>query len=175
AKLLLQATYGPTQESLQEAKSLGSAEAWVRDQIDKPASLHRAHYRQRTNGYVKTDIHHHGVRLACERGSRWNRHAFNRWRDIGKTIVEVPTGSGSYYLKVDGIARTEVSASARPSVQHGIPSSYVICRKDPDQDAVRMSDFHYDSSSGQYGTLLVAADSDSCSMPVPIEMPSVQF
>jgi len=174
AKLLLQGTYGPTQESLQEARNLGSPEAWVRDQIDKPASLHRVHYRKRANGYVKNALRHHGVRDACERGSRWNRHAFNRWRDIGKTIEEIPTSSGSIYLNVDGIVRTEVPN--RPSAEYNIPTtSYVICRKDPNQDSMRMSDFHYAASAGQYGTLLVASDSASCAMPISIEMPSVQF
>ena len=78
AKLLLQGTYGPTMESLAEAKNLGSAAAWVEDQMNKSPSLLREHYRRRTNGYVKNDLHHHGTRLACEKGSRWNRHAFNR-------------------------------------------------------------------------------------------------
>ncbi len=164
AKLLLQGTYGPTQESLQEARSLASAEAWVRDQIDKPVSLHRVHYRQRTNGYVKNELHHHAVRNACDRGSRWNRHAFNRWRDIGKTIEEVPSSNG-FYLKVDGIVRTEVST--RPSADYNLGSTtYVICRKPSSQDTLRMSDFHFAASTGQHGTLLVATDSASCTMPI---------
>jgi cullin-associated NEDD8-dissociated protein 1 len=114
AKLLLQGTYGPTLESLQDAISLGSATAWVTDQINTSPTLRCEHYCRRSNGYIKTDLHHHATRLACESGSRWNRHAFSRWRDVGKTIQEVSTGFGSFYLKVDGIARTEVSQ--RPSV-----------------------------------------------------------
>ena len=174
AKLLLQGTYGPTQESLQEAMALGSAAAWVADQMQTPPTFLREHYRKRTNGYLKTDLHHHATRLACEPGSRWNRHAFNRWRDVGKTITEVPTGSGSYFLKIDGIVRTEVPT--RPSVEFSLPStSYVICRKDPDTDDM-MSDFYYHQPTGQRGKLLVAADAEGCStMPIAIDMPHVDF
>ena len=50
ARLLLQATYGPTEESLAEAVALGSPADWVQDQINKPATLLRSHYRHRTNG-----------------------------------------------------------------------------------------------------------------------------
>jgi hypothetical protein len=167
AKLLLQGTYGPTQESLQEAIDLGSAAAWVRDQMDMKPTLLREHYRRRTNGYLKTDLHHHALRLACEPGSRWNRHAFNRWRDVGKTIKEVATGSsGSYYLKIDGIARTEVVIP--PSTEFGLNTSYVICREDLNTRAY-MSDFYYHEPTGQKGRLLVAADSDSCSNPTASE------
>jgi cullin-associated NEDD8-dissociated protein 1 len=164
AKLLLQGTYGPTLESLQDAISLGSATAWVADQINTSPTLLREHYRRRTNAYIKTDLHHHATRLACESGSRWNRHAFNRWRDVGKTIKEVSTGFGSFYLKVDGIARTEVSQ--RPSVTFNIPgTSYVICRKDP----VVMSDFYYHTPTGDYGSLFVSTTADGCNMPISSE------
>jgi cullin-associated NEDD8-dissociated protein 1 len=167
AKLLLQGTYGPTQESLHEAMTLGSAAAWVADQIQTPPTLLREHYRRRTNGYIKADLHRHATRLACEPGSRWNRHAFNRWRDVGKTIEEVPTGFGTFYLKVDGIVRTEVST--RPSSQFSLPgTSYVICRKNPSTDAM-MSDFYFHQPTGQRGSLLVATDSDGCNDPTSSE------
>ena len=112
AKLLLQGTFGPTQTSLSEAMITPSAAAWVRGQMDKPASLLRAHYRQRANAHIRSEHHHHGTRLACEPGSRWNRHAFNRWRDIGRMIVEEPTGRGTWFLKVDGVIRTEVTTQS---------------------------------------------------------------
>eukprot|EP00804_Cyclotella_cryptica_P011127 CCRYP_019061-RA/>CCRYP_019061-RA protein AED:0.09 eAED:0.09 QI:216/1/1/1/0.83/0.69/13/1964/1704 len=170
AKLLLQGTYGPTLESLQAAISSGSATAWVADQINTVPTLLREHYRRRTNAYIKTDLHHHATRLACESGSRWNRHAFNRWRDVGKTIKEVSTGFGTFYLKVDGVARTEVSQ--RPSVTFSIPgTSYVICRKDP----VVMSDFYYHAPTGEYGSLFVSTTADGCNMPISIRMPAVYF
>jgi hypothetical protein len=162
AKLLLQGTFGPTLESLQDAMTLGSAEAWVADQIQTTPTLLREHYRKRTNGYLKTDLHHHATRLACEPGSRWNRHAFNRWRDVGKTITEVATGTGSYYLKIDGIARTEVAI--RPSVTFNLPgTSYVICRKNPANDKL-MSDFYHHAPTGLRGKLWVAADANGCMM-----------
>jgi cullin-associated NEDD8-dissociated protein 1 len=172
AKLLLQGTYGPTEESLKEAVSLASATGWVRDQIDKPPTLLREHYRRRTNGYLKTDLHHHATRLACEPGSRWNRHAFNRWRDVGKTIKEVPNGFGSFYLKIDGIVRTEVATP--PSNEFGLPTSYVICRKHPTTGSM-MSDFYFHEPTGQRGKLLVAADSNSCSNPTASECKNDHF
>jgi hypothetical protein len=88
ARLLIQGTYGPKQATLNEAVSLGSASTWVRDQMDKPASLLRAHYRERANGHIRNDLHTHGVRLACESGARYAQYAFNRWKDVGKTITD---------------------------------------------------------------------------------------
>jgi len=178
AKLLLQGSYGPTQTSLSEAMTIGSAAGWVQDQMNKPASLLRAHYRRRANAYTRNDLRHHGTRIACEQGSRWNRHAFNRWRDIGKTIVEEPTGTGSWYLKIDGIVRTELAT--RPSVEFGLPSSYVICRNIvEDSDGVRymqMSSF-VEAPTGEKGTLIVAVDAAACMnmMFTAIDMPSVYF
>ena len=164
ARLLLQGTYGPTQTSLSEAMAIGSAAVWVRDQMNKPASFLRAHYRRRANAYTKNDLHHHGTRIACEQGSRWARHAFNRWRDVGKTIIEEDTGTGSYYLKIDGIVRTEVAT--RPSVEFSLSStSYVICRNIvEDEDFVKsmqMSSF-VEAPTGEKGTLVVAGDANSC-------------
>jgi cullin-associated NEDD8-dissociated protein 1 len=166
ARLLLQGTFGPTLDSLQEARDLVTATQWVQDQFNKPLTSHREHYRRRTNGYMKNDLSSHVTRRPCDTGSRWNRHAFNRWRDIGKTIHEVPTGTGSYYLKVDGIARTEVSVP--PSVEFNLPNaSYVICRGGSNN--MKMSDFFFHEPTGQRGTLLVASDSSMCTMPVPSE------
>ena len=167
AKLLLQGTYGPTQTSLSEAMSQPSAAAWVKSQMQLEPTLLRAHYRQRANAYTKNDLHHHGTRLACEAGSRWNRYAFNRWRDIGKTIVEEASGTGTWLLKIDGIVRTEVAT--RPSVQFSLPStSYVICRNDD------MSSFVQGPT--KKGKVYVASTSDGCmSSMIAIDMPAVFF
>lgn len=162
ARLLLQGTYGPTQTSLSEAMTSGSAASWVQDEINKPASLLRAHYRERANGSVRNDMYHYGTRLACEPGSRWNRYAFNRWRDIGKTIVEESTGTGSWYLKIDGIIRTEVAT--QPSAQYSLPSSYVICRNDVDFGYTQIMSSFVEAPSGEKGMLLVAAVANQCSM-----------
>ena len=174
AKLLLQGTYGPTRASLSEAMSMPSAAAWVRNQMDKPASLLRAHYRQRANAHIRSEHYQHGTRLACEPGSRWNRHAFNRWRDIGKTILEEPTGRGTWFLKVDGIIRTEVTT--RPLLNFTTPiSSYVICRN-VENGVNQMSNFA-EGPSGIKGKLFVAQSASSCQSMMfnTINMPSVYF
>lgn len=170
ARLLLQGSFGPSATSLSEAMRMPSAAAWVRDQMDKPASLLRAHYRQRANSHIRSDHYQHGTRLACERGSRWNRKAFNRWRDIGKTIVEESTGRGTWYLKIDGIVRTEVAT--QPSLAFtSFPSTYVICRN----AATPMSSFV--EASGMRGRLFVAPNATACqSMSFStMDMPSVNF
>lgn len=139
--------------------------------MDKPSSLLRAHYRQRANAHLRTDHYQHGTRLACESGSRWNRKAFNRWRDIGKTIIEEPTGRNtSVYLKIDGIIRTEVTTP--PSLSFNPPlSSYVICRN----AATPMSSFA--EAPGIKGKLFVAPNAAACQnmLFTAIDMPSVYF
>lgn len=169
ARLLLQGTYGPTQTSLSEAMSYPNAAAWIQAQMQMDPTLLRAHYRQRANAYTKNDLHHHGTRLACEQGSRWNRYAFNRWRDVGKSIVEEAsgTGTGSWLLKIDGITRTEVVK--KPSVQFSLSStSYVICRNDA------MSSFVQGPT--KKGKLYVATTSDACMTSMTaIDMPAVYF
>ena len=66
AKLLLQGTFGPTQTSLSESMSMSSAAAWVRDQMNKPASLLRAHYRQRANAHIRNDHYRcHHIYVYC--------------------------------------------------------------------------------------------------------------
>jgi len=173
ARLLLQATYGPTEASLAEAVALVNPANWVQDQINnKPTTLLRSHYRQRTNGNIRTNLHHHGTKPACESGSRWVRYSFNRWKDIGKTINEVASGSGTWYLTVDGIVRTEVDT--QPSVEFSLSgTSYVICRVVTDH--LQMSSF-VSAPTGEKGKLTVASSSSACmSSPVVIDMPAVSF
>lgn len=172
ARLLIQGTYGPTPATLSEAMSLGSAASWVQNQMNKPVTSLREHYRRRANAYTKNDLHHHGVRLACEAGSRWNRHAFSRWRDVGQTIVEEASVSGSTYLKINGIIRTEVDTA--PSVAGGLPKSYVVCNYR--SSYMRMSSFVKDSVSGVKGTLTIATSSEDCmSGGTAVDMPAVYF
>ena len=166
SRLLLQGTYGPTQASLTEAMGLGSALSWVQDQISKPVSLLREHYRKRTNSYTKNELRHHATRVPCEAGSRWARYAFSRWRDVGKTVIEEASGTGSYYLKVDGIVRTEVATRPSDDFSLGV-NEYVICRhittepNNPYDTYVQMSSF-VQAPSGSNGQLVVATSAADC-------------
>ena len=97
AKLLEQATFGATQASIDLMTST-NAHDWIADQMNEsvtPASLHRVHYRQRSNSHVRQTIDRFSLRDACKQGSRWNRWAFNRYRDIGKLIQLDPTNIGT--------------------------------------------------------------------------------
>jgi cullin-associated NEDD8-dissociated protein 1 len=110
AKLLEQATFGANRELIHEL-STKTAHDWIKEQMDDavtPPSLHRVHYRQRSNSHVRQTIDKFGLRGPCEKGSRWNRWAFNRYRDVGKTIELETTNHGTYIMRVDGVARTEI-------------------------------------------------------------------
>ena len=80
AKLLEQATFGSTREAIDELMTTSHAD-WIKDQMNQnttPPSLHRVHYRQRSNSHVRQTLEKFSLRDACEQGSRWNRWAFNR-------------------------------------------------------------------------------------------------
>jgi len=97
AKLLEQATFGATSETINQLTSTTALD-WIKDQMDEavtPASLHRVHYRQRSNSHVRQTIDRFALRDGCEKGSRWNRWAFNRYRDVGKTLILEPTNIGT--------------------------------------------------------------------------------
>lgn len=51
AKLLEQGTFGITRGSIDDLLTT-TAEEWIREQMDEPPSLHRVHYRQRSNSHV---------------------------------------------------------------------------------------------------------------------------
>ena len=140
ARLLLQATFGPTQGTIDAVLKTGArrgnadgssvdgdvrvAEAWVRAQMKEPASLHRAYGRLRTNPRILGEAYSGSVRGPCELGSRWNRYAFDTF-DIGQAL-EVELVGGRYVFTINGVRRTEqagfklgmydVTPPARPPV-----------------------------------------------------------
>jgi len=65
----------------------------------------------------------------------------------------------SWYLKVDGIVRTEVTT--QPSSTYGLLSSYVICQNAVGESYMQMSSF-VETPAGEKGMMLVAADANAC-------------
>jgi uncharacterized protein (DUF1501 family)/uncharacterized protein (DUF1800 family) len=114
ARLMLQATFGPSHASLAELATFPSEEAWVLDQIEnKPPTLHREYFRQRANPRLEAVTQVARPRGACEPKSRWNRIAI-RADDINKNIsfsaVPIPGGGGNVTaMYVGGVLRSEVN------------------------------------------------------------------
>ena len=118
AKLLIQGTFGPTRDELNNlttrletrTEEQLSAE-WVAEQIATPPSLHRVFYRERAQPRVA--ITRQG-RMACEPMSRWLRYAFTI-QDI--TVFEPDTSSQNY----DGAPVSNITIST----QSGVGAVYV--------------------------------------------------
>ena len=121
ARLLLQGTFGPTQEAINDAVSQAGkdqkwktndrdtavATAWVESQLALPPTLLRPRYRRAANPRVFHDQASGGVAEPCQVGSRWNRFAFDKL-DVGKVlVVESDVASQSFRLTVDGVNRGE--------------------------------------------------------------------
>lgn len=123
-RLLQQATFGPTMESITHASSLTASE-WVVEQMSIAPTSHRAHFRQRTSSRLRQNTYSFGIHDVCEPGSRWNNYTFSM-RDIGNEITEEYTASNTYALYVDGIVRTEVSAQLQSSMSLGL-GPWKIC------------------------------------------------
>lgn len=111
-RLLNQATFGTTRDSLRNLTTVGqSAAEWMLAQMALPASLHRAHYRRRVNPRIRQGAWAPFLtQPACAPGSRWNTFAFNE-EDEGKVLtVEGLEGPGATYrLTIDDEVRTEVN------------------------------------------------------------------
>ena len=114
AKLLAQATYGPTQHDVAQlsAKLAGPNGAsafseWIDEQIAAPATLHRAYFRARTTprGDMQTTLG--GFTTACRAGSMWHRFALSQ-RDVGAPIVVTAEPGGALLVAVGGSPRTLV-------------------------------------------------------------------
>ena len=174
AKLAEQGTFGATRELIDELVTKSSTD-WIKEQMNAtltPPSLHRVHYRQRSNSHVRQTIDKFGLRFPCEEGSRWNRWAFNRYRDVGKIIELVTTTIGTYIMKIDGIPRTEIDQSAYGNSLAGqntffnLFGTLIICRGQHD----------YTSQPG--ADLILANAQEHCDSPNMrghIAMPAVEF
>ena len=123
ARLLLQGTFGPTNDAITEAlvavgrnQTRGEhtddldtvvAAAWVDAQIGMNATLLRAHFRKRANPRVYYDASAGGVAQPCEVGSRWSGFAFDK-NDLGKVLaVDSVPDIPRFRLTVDGVNRGE--------------------------------------------------------------------
>jgi hypothetical protein len=84
ARLLLQATFGPTNVAIGEVLAFSASaerEGWVSDQMARPATLMRPFYRERTHTFLErvsghavyhgdlTSSVHGGARGLCNEGS----------------------------------------------------------------------------------------------------------
>eukprot|EP00930_Biecheleria_cincta_P023948 TRINITY_DN17215_c0_g1_i1.p1 TRINITY_DN17215_c0_g1~~TRINITY_DN17215_c0_g1_i1.p1 ORF type:complete len:1489 (-),score=232.87 TRINITY_DN17215_c0_g1_i1:2869-7335(-) len=104
AQFLIQATFGPTLEDLQQI-GLTSYEQWLRDQMMLPSSLHRAYYRQRVAPRPKmpgSEMRSGKPVSKCQPGSRWVNHA------ILKSDENSPIKVMGGVLFVDGSFRSDI-------------------------------------------------------------------
>lgn len=124
ARFLTQATFGPTKT---EIDAFAGSSAWLAAQMTLPATLHRAHWRQRANPRQVRSTAVGNGRKACSVGSRWHTYAFTR-ADVGKTLVASLVSGTTYHLTLDGMLRSEV-ALANFSAS-GLVAPYVICSVD---------------------------------------------
>ena len=137
ARLLVQATFGPTRADLSgplsSNMSTQAVRAWITDQINMPATMLRPYLRRSTNPRLRTDLefgslNHEYVpgfsqerfligppRAACSVGSRWHRFAFNsldsRWpntQDADSIVKITPNAAGVLEMTIGGELRTEM-------------------------------------------------------------------
>ncbi len=150
ARLLAQATFGPTRVELDALRSAMDARGvaapdeglvaredavfkdWVKAQIALPSSLHRAYYRRRVNPrFAKGLIMPTGSpRAACDAGTRWQRYVFDD-SHRENFIQVVPTGSHLRLLDADSKVLAVVAAAdfqLEPAlVQTSSPTSFFVC------------------------------------------------
>ena len=120
ARLLMQATFGPTREAVANLSSRAFSE-WAVEQMALPPTLHRAFFRQRANPRLQTALGTGGVRQACQNQSRWHRYTLTR-EDEGRTLGVTVGDDGIVTLQVDGVTRT-VTAGPVPNGS----ATYYVC------------------------------------------------
>lgn len=122
SRLLMQGTFGPTNDSVFAALSsagksdvtaqsidtdISVATAWIEDQMSLEPTLLRAHFRERVNPRVMHQTYEAPGIGPCMDGSRWNHYAFDRL-DIGRTISVRSVDDGMFEIEtISGIVRTE--------------------------------------------------------------------
>jgi hypothetical protein len=93
SRLLMQATFGPTRDAIAKVLSMagdsknGSARVddtntdmamnWIKFEMDKPRSYHRAYLRRRQNPRVVGQPYAGRIIDTCEMGSRWHGARFS--------------------------------------------------------------------------------------------------
>jgi hypothetical protein len=136
AAFLLQATFGPTRASVAEILAMGtdvssSIAAWIDHQLEMPATLHRAYWRQNTNAPRNVQTRLGGPSHPCGSNTVWHRFAFSL-SDGGKTLDVEPLAGGGYSLSIDGVVRTEIAApeflaDAESGNFESVAPPYIIC------------------------------------------------
>eukprot|EP00051_Salpingoeca_urceolata_P032686 m.16891 g.16891 ORF g.16891 m.16891 type:complete len:2374 (-) comp5352_c0_seq1:24-7145(-) len=147
ARLLTQASFGPTRAAIDHVLALGSPEAWVREQMDDlPPTLLREYFRARASPTQLTADRLGALRPACEAGSRWQSFALQRL-DTGKTLTIEASATPDYLaLSLSSVVVTEL-ANTVTDLSNG---SYVICELAPGH------------STGSAVTLQAASAGGSC-------------
>jgi cullin-associated NEDD8-dissociated protein 1 len=106
---LIQSTFGPTRAPIQSFPRSGNfydrARLFLIDQMNKPATLLRAYYRQKVNALIEADSHPGRIRGPCEVGSRWFSLAFTRLDSKQEFRLD------GNKLFVNGLLRTELSSN----------------------------------------------------------------
>jgi hypothetical protein len=123
ARLLLQGTFGPTNEAITDAldavarkeakndkandRDITVATVWVESQMELTPTLLRSRYRRAANPRVFHDQASGGVAEPCQVGSRWNRFALDKL-DVGKVLeIDSDVTVKKWRLTVDGVNRGE--------------------------------------------------------------------
>eukprot|EP00945_MAST-04E_sp_MAST-4E-sp1_P002536 g2536.t1 len=136
SRLLLQATYGPSEDSIADfVASHGTTvngatlTSFLNTQMNViPSTLLREYYRKRTNPRTPVANSAGIARPLCEGGSRFHRFAFNQL-DLQKTLnVSSSAVSGKFELSIDGVLRTEVDSLTTGKGAITTGSGYVICK-----------------------------------------------
>ena len=115
ARLLTQATFGPTRAEMNSLEAKMSAPSssvtdlkkketavikeWIQEQINLPPSLHRSYWRLRTNPRIFRGVvlPTGSNREPCSKGSRWKRYIFDE-TDKELTIVAVLSSVRNFSL-----------------------------------------------------------------------------
>ena len=118
ARFLIQATFGPTRDSIANFSGEASDATfrqWIHAQMLEAPSLHRAHYRRRSQPRLPDSARAtSALRPACAPGSRWRRFALSK-QDESKTLtIQRDAGTGAVEYRIDGVLRTEVGADNLP-------------------------------------------------------------
>jgi cullin-associated NEDD8-dissociated protein 1 len=122
ARLLVQASFGPTNASITAAlAAIGRdpgainpdldtalAEAWVAAQLAEPATLLREHFRRRANTRAYYEPFSGPGTTPCDDGARFNRYSFDRL-DVGRVIEVVSDPIAQTFDISDGAFRTRSS------------------------------------------------------------------